>query len=153
MNLSQISLKVGNTLMNPKMFDNELQSLGMTNAQFNEVKKELFLNAVDDIKFQIRPNSSIDKKISKIMKLLKINDIPVVFLRDGLYYIGVYKVQVEMQCDYLMVKVSETKFDRFSDFLKANRDHFTKFLTLLSLKNNNSNIVDIVNKLVTNQEV
>jgi hypothetical protein len=87
------------------------------------------------------------------MKLLKINDIPVVFLRDGLYYIGVYKVQVEMQCDYLMVKVSETKFDRFSDFLKANRDHFTKFLTLLSLKNNNSNIVDIVNKLVTNQEV
>lgn len=69
------------------------------------------------------------------MKLLKVNDVPIVSLRTNLYFIGVYKVVVEMQADYLMVKVNEHKYDRFSEYIKANRDYITKMLTLLSIKN------------------
>lgn len=79
---------------------------------------------------------------------MKVKDVPVIFLKDGLYYIGVYKVLVEMQCDYLVVKVGNAKFERFSEFIKANREQFTKILTILSIKNNNSTITEVTSKLI-----
>lgn len=37
-NLSMLSLQVGNTLINPTLFENELSQLGMTQADFSRIK-------------------------------------------------------------------------------------------------------------------
>ena len=57
------------------------------------------------MKFVPRHDSSLDKKIFKITKLLKMQDIPIVNLHQNLYFVGLYKVVVELKTDYVMVKV------------------------------------------------
>lgn len=52
------------------------------------------------------------------MKLLRIKDIPVINLRDSLYFVGVYKVVIQLQGDFLMVKVGSKQFERLADYLK-----------------------------------
>ena len=74
--------------------------------------------------------------------------MPIVVLKDNLYFIGLYKMNVKMHADYLMVQIGQNKWERFSEYLRANRENFTKFLTLLSLKNDDEPIVIIVNKLM-----
>lgn len=40
-----------------------------------------------------------------ILKLKKIKDVPVIFLKDDLYFVGLYKVHLIIVGDYLYVKV------------------------------------------------
>ena len=58
---------------------------------------------MEDIKFKPRNNYQIDKKINMIIKLLKINDIPIYHLKDRLYFIGLYKLQMTLKGDFLLV--------------------------------------------------
>ena len=90
----------------------------------------------------------MDKKIAKILKLLKIKEIPVVPLSRNLFFVGLYKVTIEMRGDYLVVQVGAFKWDRFSEYLKQNKDYFCQCLTLFSIKNENISISEVVNKLV-----
>lgn len=151
--VSQINLRVGNTLINPRLFDYELQTLDLSQTAFDKIKKNLFADAEQEIKFVPRSGNRIDRKIGKIMKLMKVNDVPIVAIRDNLYFIGLYKVLVEMQADYLMVKVNENKFDRFSEYIKDNREYITNMLALLSIKNQNASIVEITNSILRGQEI
>jgi|APSaa5957512535_1039671.scaffolds.fasta_scaffold34953_1 hypothetical protein len=59
----------------------------------------------DKFKFIPRPGNSIDKKLNVIVKLLKIKTIPIINLKENLFFVGIYKVLVEMKGDFLMVKV------------------------------------------------
>lgn len=103
------------------------------------------------LKFEPRPANVIDKKIKTILKLLKINDVPLVCLRDQLYFVGVFKVAVSIQGDFLMVKLGPGMFERLTDFLKHNRANFRRILALLSLKNDRMSVVQIVNKIIKNE--
>ena len=106
---------------------------------------------MEKLAFIARPRQLVDKKIKTILKLLKINDVPIVHLKDNLYFIGIYKMIVEMQGDFLMIKVGNKKYERFADYLKTNRERFVKFLTLLSLKNEQMEIVAVVNSLIMSE--
>lgn len=79
---------------------------------------------------------------------MKIKDVPIVHIKDNLYLIGLYKVVVDLQADYLMVKVSQDHWQRFSEYLKSKRELFLRCLTLLSLRNENLPVVEIVNRLI-----
>ena len=106
---------------------------------------------MEKLAFIARPKQLVDKKIKTILKLLKINDVPIVHLKDNLYFIGIYKMIVEMQGDFLMIKVGNKKYERFADYLKTNQERFVKFLTLLSLKNEQMEIVAVVNSLIMSE--
>ena len=106
---------------------------------------------MEKLAFIARPRQLVDKKIKTILKLLKINDVPIVHLKDNLYFIGIYKMIVEMQGDFLMIKVGNKKYERFADYLKTNQERFVKFLTLLSLKNEQMEIVAVVNSLIMSE--
>lgn len=90
----------------------------------------------------------IDKKINVILKLLKIKNFPVLNLKDNLFFVGLYKVVLEMKGDFLMVKVGNKQFERFADYIKQNRLKFEQQLVLLSIKNNNVDLVEVVNRIV-----
>ena len=64
---------------------------------------------------------------------------------------GIYKINIEMRGDYLVVEVGDHKFERFSEYLKQNKDHFVKCLALFSIKNDNISIVEVVNRLMMQQ--
>lgn len=64
----------------------------------------------------------IDKKVEKILKMLKIKDIPIISIREGLYLIGTKKLQLIQKGDFLQVEVSPGKFERFSAYIKKNRE-------------------------------
>ena len=78
----------------------------------------------------------LDKKIDKILKMLKIKDVPVICLRDGLYLIGTKKLQLVQKGDFLNVEVTPGKFERFTSYIRKNREKIKEELTILSLKNN-----------------
>lgn len=108
----------------------------------------LFAVAEDVLVFKPKPKDKLDRKISKIMKLMKINDVPIVQLKKELYFIGIYKLNVTIKGDYLMVQIRSDKWVRFSEYIKDNREYFVKCLTLLSIKNNNMDLITLVNKLI-----
>ena len=41
-----------------------------------------------------------------ILKIKKIKDIPVIHLKDDLYFVGLYKVYLTIVGDYLYLKIS-----------------------------------------------
>ena len=89
-------------------FEAELCHVGLTEKQFNVIKANLFKNCEEEIKFIPRSGHSIDKKVAKIIKLLKIKEVPIVCLSERLYFVGLYKVILEMRGDYLMVQVGNS---------------------------------------------
>ena len=50
----------------------------MTREQFDQYSIDLFAAAGDELKFKPRPDRAIDQKIRKILKLLKIKDVPFI---------------------------------------------------------------------------
>jgi len=80
---------------------------------------------------------------------MQIKTIPIIHLKDNLYFIGIYKVLIEMKGDFLMVKVGNKIFERLADYLKQNKEKFEQKLVVLSLKNENIGLVDVVNNLIT----
>lgn len=107
----------------------------MTREAFENHSARLFIEAKDELVFTPRPGRHLDKKIGKLIRLLKVTDIPVVGITDNVFLIGIYKLPIQQRGDYLQVQMSETKWERFSDYLKENKDMFRKCLTLLCLKN------------------
>ena len=101
--------------------------------------------------FTPRENNQVDKKISIILKLLKIKTIPVLNLKDSLFFVGIYKVTILMKGDFLMVRVGNRQFERFADYIKQNRTKFEQQLVLLSLKNDNIDLVEVVNRIMMRQ--
>ena len=87
-------------------FEMELKDLNLSLYQFNKRREELFKEALDDLKFQPQKNNVIDRKISMILKIKKIKDIPVIHLKDDLYFVGLYKVYLTIVGDYLYLKIS-----------------------------------------------
>ena len=55
---------------------------------------------------------------------MQIKTIPIIHLKDNLYFIGIYKVLIEMKGDFLMVKVGNKIFERLADYLKQNKEKF-----------------------------
>ena len=86
-----------------------------------------------------------------ILKLLKIKTIPVINLKDTLFFVGMYKVTIIMKGDFLMVRVGNKQFERFADYIKQNREKFEQQLVLLSLKNENADLVEVVNRIMMRQ--
>ena len=121
----------------------------MTEDNFNKYKKKVFDEAIPSLKFKPRKDNYIDKKIAKIIKFVKIVDIPIVHVKESVYFVGLYKVRIEIKGDYLLVMVGQNNWERLSQFLKQSRDYFVKCLTLFSLKNNNMSITDVVKKLIS----
>jgi|TARA_B110000285_G_C15000855_1_gene551359 hypothetical protein len=108
----------------------------------------MFEENADKFKFKPRPGNSLDKKLNVICKLLKIKTIPIIHLKESLFFVGIYKVIIEMKGDFLMVKVGSKQFERFADYLKQNKVKFEQQLILLSLKNDNIDLVEVVNNLI-----
>jgi hypothetical protein len=90
-----------------KKFAYELEELGVSEAQYNKQKAELLVESKQQLKFVARESSVIDKKIMKILRMLKIEDVPVVPLKERLYFVGMHKVMLQMKGDFLMVQVGD----------------------------------------------
>lgn len=61
----------------------------------------------------------MDSKLAKILKLLKIDDIPIMPIDSDTYLIGIEKLTLKLRDDYLIIEGSKT--ERFAVFLKENR--------------------------------
>jgi hypothetical protein len=55
--------------------------------------------------------------------VLKIKTIPVIHLEKSLFLIGIYKVYLEIQNNYLMVKVGD-KYIRCAEYIKKAKVKF-----------------------------
>jgi hypothetical protein len=73
----------------------------------------------------------LDLKLAKILKLLKINDIPIIPMDEGVYFVGIEKLTLKLRDDYLIIAGS--KSERLAVFLKENRFKLKDKLTLISL--------------------
>jgi hypothetical protein len=113
----------------------------------------LFAEAEDSLAFKPNPKEKVDKKIAKILKLLRVKDVPVMYLNSNLYLIGIYKLTVRFRGDFLVVQVKSSKWVRFSNYIKDNRDYFVKCLTMISLHNEKMDLVTLVDKLVHQEEL
>jgi hypothetical protein len=51
----------------------------------------------------------------------------------------------------LQVQMAETKWERFSDYLRQNKEMFKRCLTLLSLKNENMPLIEVINRLIQHE--
>lgn len=68
----------------------------------------------------------MDRKISLILKILKINDIPIFHLSDKLYFVGLYKLNLELKGDFLLVRLGINQWERLADYIKENREIFKR---------------------------
>lgn len=82
------------------------------------------------------------------MKILKIDDIPVIHLQESLYFIGIFKLHVVLKGDFLLVKIGSNNFERLADYIKENRDNFKTQLTLISIKNEKLPIIQVIDRIV-----
>ncbi len=73
----------------------------------------------------------MDLKLAKILKLLKISDIPIIPMDEGVYFVGIEKLTLKLRDDYLIIAGS--KSERLAVFLKENRFKLKDKLTLISL--------------------
>jgi len=96
--------------------------------------------------FHPRSDNELDKKVAKILKLLKINDIPIVPMEEGAYFIGIEKLTLRLRDDYLIIAGS--KSERLAVFLKENRSKLKDKLTLISLQLGGIGINEIFNVLI-----
>ena len=114
----ELQSTAGQFLTGDLKFEFELQELGLTKQEFEETKAKMFEANADQFKFKPRSGNSLDKKLNVICKLLKIKTIPIIHLKESLFFVGIYKVIIEMKGDFLMVKVGSKQFERFADYLK-----------------------------------
>ena len=142
---------VGKFMTEDLKFEYELKELGLSLYQFNKRKDELFTEALSELAFKPRPRNVIDKKIAFIMKHRKIKDIPIVHLKEDLYFVGLYKVHLKLMGDYLCIQVGTKQWERFAEYIKAQREKITQRLTLFSIKNEDIPIVEVVNRIVSRQ--
>ena len=119
--------------------------LGLKLGDFLAKKDSLFEEA--DLKFEPRENNKMDKKIAIILKIMKITDVPVINLKDDLFLIGLYKFNLEIKGDFVSLQVGSTN-QRIADYIKDNREFFKNKLAILSLKNQNVPIIEVVNRLI-----
>jgi hypothetical protein len=71
----------------------------MKHEQFNEIKDDLFLKS--DLKFQPKVGNKVDKKIDSILRIMKIQDLPILNLKDKLYLVGLYKFNLALKGDFV----------------------------------------------------
>ncbi len=57
------------------------------------------------IKFTPRRNVSIDLKIHSILKVMKIKNLPIFNIQNKLYFVGLYKLELDIIGDFLVVKI------------------------------------------------
>ena len=88
----------------------------------------------------------MDSKLAKILKLLKIDDIPIMPIEEGTYFIGIEKLTLKLRDDYLIIVGS--KSERLAVFLKENRSKLKDKLTLISLQMGGIGINEIVKVLI-----
>jgi hypothetical protein len=81
-------------LFDDKNLEFELLKINMTMLDFNKSSAKIFSEIQEELKFVIRPGKALDKKISKIIKLLKITDVPIVGITDNIYLVGIYKLPI-----------------------------------------------------------
>ena len=70
-----------------------------------------------------------------------------------MYFIGLYKLELGILGDFLVVKVGKKEWERFANYIKANYDKFINRLVLLSIKNDCMQLDDLVSNLVTSKEI
>lgn len=114
--------------------------MNTTQSDFEKKKAQLFKECEEEIKFKPNKANKIEVKLARILKILGIKDVPVVALTPTLFFIGVFKVELKLLGDYVVVRTSSTKWERLSDYIKQNREMFVKALTLLSMHNDNMSI-------------
>ena len=83
---------------------------------------------------------------------MKVTDVPVVNLKDDLFLIGLYKFNLELKGDFVSLQIG-SQYHRFADYIKENRDFIKNKLTILSLKNEEIPIVEVVNRLIHKQQI
>ncbi len=86
-------------------------------------------------KFIPRQNVSIDLKINSILKVMKIKNLPIFNIQNKLFFVGLYKLELDIIGDFLVVKIGKKDWQRFASYLKANYEKFIDRLVLLSIKN------------------
>ncbi len=96
--------------------------------------------------FEPRADNKLDCKLAKILKLLKIDDIPIVSIQEQTYFIGIEKLTLTLRDDYLIIVGS--KQERLAVFLKENRSKLKDKLTLISLKMGGIGVKEIVKILI-----
>lgn len=57
------------------------------------------------IKFTPRQNVYIDMKINSILKVMRIKNLPIFNIQNKLYFVGLYKLELDIIGDFLVVKV------------------------------------------------
>ena len=72
------------------------------------------------MQFKPRKDNLIDKKIGIILKLKKIRDIPVIHIKEDLYFVGLYKVRLTIVGEYLYLKIGSKQKERFAEYMKNN---------------------------------
>ena len=82
------------------------------------------------------------------MRILKLDDLPIAHITKNLYLIGIFKVTIQSISDQLVVQINKKKHIRLSDFIKPNKLFFKKYLTLLSIKNSNISLRDIMQSII-----
>lgn len=88
----------------------------------------------------------MDNKLAKILKLLKINDIPIMSIDEETYFIGIEKLTLRLRDDYLIIEGS--KSERLAVFLKENRSKLKDKLTLISLQMGSIAVKEIIKILI-----
>lgn len=96
-----LNTKATEVLLDDKNLEFELARVGISKDEFDFVSKKLFEEAKEQLQFQARPGIKIDQKVGKLVRLLKVNDIPVIGIADNVFLIGIYKLPIQQRGDYL----------------------------------------------------
>ena len=88
-------------------------NLGLSLDQYSKIKEQFFLDAESNskvIKFTPRQNVSIDLKIYSILKVMKIKNLPIFSIQNKLYFVGLYKLELDIIGDFLVVKIGSKDY-------------------------------------------
>lgn len=64
-----------------------------------------------------------------------------------------YKLVLHIKGDFLVVQLGHDKWERFSDYVKKNQDRLKHQLTLISLRNDNLTLLEVIENLVMKKEM
>ena len=98
----------------------ELDALAISKEEFYKYQNDFLAAHRDELAYKPRPSYQVDKKVQTILRLQKIQDVPIIHLRDRLYFVGIYKLPLTIRGDFLVVQVAPNHWERFADYIKKN---------------------------------
>jgi hypothetical protein len=130
--------------------DNEERETGELNAEEIERQCDQLFGAAPPVRFKAQKNNELERRIAEVIQQENIR-IPVVFLKDELYFIGATKACCILKSGNVIVRVGGGQYP-FEEWVPFNHRIFERII-VINMINSNQTMEWVIGQMISDKKI